>query len=138
MKFDFTQDEAPRQESKYLGAGVYRVEVMEWRTATTDNLSEFFEITFSCLTSGKVHKERWYLSERSLWRFNRDMKAAGIKFLDFEDMKGTDKTLKANHYEIELTAKPPRDGKVYHEVKTIRPVTKVAAPVQSSDEEIPF
>lgn len=137
MKFDFTQDEAPR-ESKYLEAGVHRVDVAEWRTASTDNMNDFFEVTFSCLSTGKIHRERWYLSERSLWRLKRDMKAAGIRTLDFDDMTGTNRTLKASNYEIELAPKPASNGRVYHEIKSIRPVAKVAAPVQGPDEEIPF
>lgn len=141
MKFDFSQEDTPRPStSKYLEAGVYCVDVAEWRTATLDNKqqSDFFEITFSCIETGRQHRERWFLSDKALWRLKKHMRAAGIFTLDFDDMKGTDRRLKASQYEIELEAKPPRDGKVYHELKSIKPIAKVAAPIQGTDEEIPF
>lgn len=140
MKFDFTtEEEKPaRVTDEWLGAGVHLVDVMEWARTNTNNGDEVFLITFACVKTGQKHRERWFLTERALWRFRRDMKAAGIKTLDFDDIKSVDRTLKASHYEIELKAKPPHNGRVYHEIKSIRPVTKVAAPVQSADEEIPF
>lgn len=140
MKFDFTiEDEKPKRvTNEYLEAGIHLVDVSEWVRSNTDAGDEYFVITFACLKTGQKHRERWYLTERALWRFRRDMKAAGIKTLDLDDIKSVDRTLKASHYEIELRPKPPHNGRVYHEIKSIRPVTKVAAPVQSADEEIPF
>ena len=140
MKFDFTTEEEKPQRvtNEYLEAGTHIVDVSEWMRRNTDAGDEYFVITFACVKTGQKHRERWFLTERALWRFRKHMKAAGIKALDLDDIKSVDRTLKASQYEITLKAKPPRNGVVYHEIDTIRPVSKVAAPVQGTDEEIPF
>ena len=73
------------RSSDYLGAGDHLVSVVSCRAAETREGKNYFEIGFVG-AGGATHRERWYLSEKALWRLQRDLKKMGLTGpLDTED-----------------------------------------------------
>ena len=103
----------------YLGAGNHLVTVVSFRAAETMEGKAYFEIGFIG-GGGATHRERWYLSERAVWRLQRDLKTMGLKGeLDTEDHDGTLAKLKASSYILSLKAKPEYNGKVFCEASAV-------------------
>ena len=60
------------------------------------------------------------MSEKALWRLQRDLKTMGLKGqLDTDDEAGTLAKLKASSYVLTLKAKPEYNGKVYCEASSV-------------------
>jgi hypothetical protein len=140
------------RSSDYLGAGDHLVSVVSFRAAETMEQKAYFEIGFIG-AGGATHRERWYLSERAVWRLQRDLKTMGLKGqLDTEDEAGTLAKLKASTYVLTLKAKPEYNGKVYCEASSVTRYEDTAAPVarprftlepqaqgpDGTDDDIPF
>ena len=140
------------RSSDYLGAGDHLVSVVSCRAAETMEGKDYFEIGFVG-AGGATHRERWYLSEKALWRLQRDLKTMGLKGqLDTDDEAGTLAKLKASSYVLTLKAKPEYNGKVYCEASSVvrhegaaatvaRPRFALAPQEQGpdgTDDDIPF
>jgi hypothetical protein len=141
------------RSTDYLGAGNHLVTVVSFRSAETMEGKAYFEIGFIG-AGGATHRERWYLSERAVWRLQRDLKTMGLKGeLDTEDEVGTLGKLKASSYILSLKAKPEYNGKIYCEASSVvrhegavwasvaRPRFALAPQEQGpdgTDEDIPF
>ena len=107
------------RSSDYLGAGDHLVSVVSCRAAETMEGKNYFEIGFVG-AGGATHRERWYLSEKALWRLQRDLKTMGlICNLDTDDEAGTLAKLKASSYILSLKAKPEYNGKIYCEASSV-------------------
>lgn len=107
------------RSSDYLGAGDHLVSVVSFRAAETMEGKGYFEIGFIG-AGGATHRERWYLSEKALWRLQRDLKTMGLKGqLDTDDEVGTLGKLKGSSYILSLKAKPEYNGKVYCEASSV-------------------
>lgn len=141
------------RSSDYLGAGNHLVTVVSFRSSETMEGKAYFEIGFIG-AGGATHRERWYLSERAVWRLQRDLKTMGLKGeLDTDDEVGTLAKLKASSYILSLKAKPEYNGKVFCEASAVvrhegAMVTSVARPrfalapqeqgPDGTDDDIPF
>jgi hypothetical protein len=107
------------RSSDYLGAGDHLVTVVSFRAAETMEGKAYFEIGFIG-AGGATHRERWYLSERAVWRLQRDLKTMGLKGqIDTEDADGTLAKLKASSYILSLKAKPEYNGKIFCEASSV-------------------
>jgi len=107
------------RSSDYLGAGDHLVTVVSFRAAETMEGKAYFEIGFIG-GGGATHRERWYLSERAVWRLQRDLKTMGLKGeIDTEDADGTLAKLKASSYILSLKAKPEYNGKIFCEASSV-------------------
>lgn len=107
------------RSSDYLGAGEHLVSVVSFRAAETMEGKGYFEIGFIG-AGGATHRERWYLSEKAVWRLQRDLKTMGLKGqLDTDDEVGTLGKLKGSSYILSLKAKPEYNGKVYCEASSV-------------------
>lgn len=107
------------RSSDYLGAGNHLVTVVSFRSSETMEGKAYFEIGFIG-AGGATHRERWYLSERAVWRLQRDLKTMGLKGeLDTDDEVGTLAKLKASSYILSLKAKPEYNGKVFCEASSV-------------------
>jgi hypothetical protein len=140
------------RSSDYLEAGEHLVSVVSFRAAETMEGKAYFEIGFIG-AGGATHRERWYLSERAVWRLQRDLKKMGMTGpLDTEDEVGTLAKLKASTYCLTLKAKPEYNGRVFCEASSVvryegaapaaaRPRFALEAQAQGpdgTDDDIPF
>ena len=144
------------RSSDYLEAGEHLVSVVSFRAAETMEGKAYFEIGFIG-GGGATHRERWYLSERAVWRLQRDLKTMGLKGqIDTEDADGTLAKLKASSYVLSLKAKPEYNGKIFCEASSVvryDPATMSTAAAESrprfsletqaqgpdgTDDDIPF
>lgn len=117
------------RSSDYLEAGEHLVSVVSFRAAETMEGKAYFEIGFIG-AGGATHRERWYLSEKAVWRLQRDLKKMGMTGpLDTEDEVGTLRKLKASTYLLTLNAKPEYNGRVFCEASSVVRYEATAAPV---------
>jgi hypothetical protein len=140
------------RSSDYLEAGEHLVSVVSFRAAETMEGKGYFEIGFIG-AGGATHRERWYLSERAVWRLQRDLKKMGMTGpLDTEDEVGTLRKLKASTYLLTLKAKPEYNGRIFCEASSVVRYEATAAPAarpafalesqaqgpDGTDDDIPF